>query len=199
MAGTQRSEYVGFHILTDAGERGAIEVQVPDDVSGEPVRKLGLGAEPEHTPFPFLQASGWKLHDIVYSRSLLPFLLSPRAQEVLAGEGFRGFAFREAEIELKGGDRVGDYAALAVSGRAGAIDVSLSERITIPPQAAGGIAMDGIRGLYFGLDKWDGSDVFSPHGAFTVIVTDAVREAVTAAGLTNFEFLPVIDYEQIAV
>jgi hypothetical protein len=59
--------------------------------------------------------------------------------------------------------------------------------------------MDGIRGLYFGLDAWDGSDVFSPQGAYTVIVTDAVREAVKAAGLTNVEFVPVVEYEQLAV
>jgi hypothetical protein len=199
VARNQRSEYDGFHILTHAGKRGAIEVQVPDGVCGEDACELGLGGQPEHKPFPFLQASGWKLYDIVSSRSLLPFLLSPRAQEVLAGEGLRGIAFQEAEIKLKGGDRVGDYAALAVNGRAGALDTSLSERITIPPQAAGGIAMDGIRGLYFGLDKWDRSDVFSPQGAYTVIVTEAVREVVTTAGLTNFEFLPVVEYEQLAV
>ena len=128
---------------------------------------------------------------------MIPFLLSPRAQEVLAG--LRGVTFREAEIKLKNGDRVGDYAALAVEGRAGALDKSLSERITLPPPVPEGIEMNGIRGLYFGLDQWDGSDVFSPQGAYTVIVTDAVREAMTAAGLTNVEFIPVVEFEQIAV
>ena len=59
--------------------------------------------------------------------------------------------------------------------------------------------MDGIRGLYFGLDEWDGSDLFSPQGAYTVIVTEAVRDAMTAAGLTNVAFIPVVEYEQIAV
>ena len=76
MARNVRSEYVAFHILTHAGERGAIEVRVTEDVSDDDACELGLGAEPERKPFPLLQASGWKLHDIVSSRSLVPFLLS---------------------------------------------------------------------------------------------------------------------------
>ena len=160
---------------------------------------MGLGAEPERNPWPFVQASGSKLHDIVSSRSLIPFLLSPQAQAALAGAQLRGFAFREAEITLKGGDRVGDTWRWPSSGRAGAIDRSLSERITLPPPIPEGVAMAGIRGLYFGLDEWDGSDVFSPHGAYTVIVTEAVRDAMTAAGLSNVEFLPVVEFEQLAL
>ena len=39
-------EFAAFYILTHAGNRGAIEVEVPDDVRGEAARELGLGAEP---------------------------------------------------------------------------------------------------------------------------------------------------------
>ncbi|RKQ88366.1 hypothetical protein C8N24_6408 [Solirubrobacter pauli] len=108
-------------------------------------------------------------------------------------------AFREVQIALRGGRQVDDYAALAVLGRAGAIDRSLSEPVTIDAPIAAGTAMKGLRGLYFGLDQWDGSDVFSPEGAFTVIVTDRVRHAITAAKLTNVRFLSVLEFEQLAV
>jgi hypothetical protein len=50
--------------------------------------------------------------------------------------------------------------------------------------------MPALRGLYFDEETWDGSDLFLLEGTRLLLVTDKVRGAVEAAGLSGFEFVP---------
>jgi hypothetical protein len=106
---------------------------------------------------------------------------------VLEGEGFTGWTTFPVRVDDRGTQRR-DYEGLAVVGRCGAIDDSLSEEILLPPPVAGGRSARALRGLCFPPDSWDGTDVFTAEGRTDVFVVERVKAALELTGITNVGF-----------
>lgn len=91
-------------------------------------------------------------------------------------------------VALDGSRELQGYRGLAVTGRCGAIDDSLSAEILLPPPVPGGRAGRALRGLCFPPASWDGSDVFTAEDYAGAFVVNRVKEALEAARVTNVEF-----------
>ncbi len=133
----------------------------------------------------FVRAEGSRLLDLVGTTVATLKLVSPRFVETLEEDDITGWTTFPVDLAVEGAS---GYAGLAVNGRCGAIDDTLSERITIPPPVPEGNAGPGLRGLYFRRGTWDGSDVFTSEDSASIFVTAAVKEALEEAGITGVEF-----------
>lgn len=145
----------------------------------------------------FVQTEGRVLHDLIGTGYASIKLLSSRAVDVLRQSRFSGWQTFDVEVRLADGPEIHDYHGLAVTGRAGPIDDSLSQRVVLPPLAPGGQSMPGFRGLCFDPATWDGSDVFTPEGYAGIFVVKAVVDAFAETGISNVSVQRASDIERI--
>jgi len=123
-------------------------------------------------------------YDFVGTEYVAIKLISDRFVEVLNTGGFTGWATFPVTL-AKPGEAIEGYHGLAVRGRSGPIDDSLSEQIVLPPPVPTGRARSGLRGRYFAPESWDGSDVFVPRDSGWVFMTEAVASALREEEVTN--------------
>lgn len=97
---------------------------------------------------------------------------------------------------LDEGSELDGYHGFAVIGRAGPIDDSLSEEVVLPPPAPQGRARRALRGACFPPESWDGSDVFACGESSAITVTEAVKEALEEAQISNVAFKRLSEIER---
>jgi Immunity protein family (Imm11) len=148
-------------------------------------------------PLEFIQVEGVHAGDFVATTSTSLYLVSPQFRRVLREREFTGWTSFPVGISMNDGTNLDGYEGLAVTGRCGPIDDSLSEEIIIPPPVPEGRARRGLRGLCFQPDSWDGSDVFVAEGYGGCFVTEAVKDALEYAGMTNIDFERLSEIERI--
>lgn len=146
-------------------------------------------------PIQFVVDEGKKQFDLIGTTLAIPKIVSSRLIEILNDNNFTGWSTYPVEISQKDGSRIEDYSGLAVSGRCGPIDDSLSERVVLEPLAPGGAAMDGLKGWLFHPESWDGSDLFMPIDSRAIFMTKRVRDALVAGGMTNVKLDPITELE----
>lgn len=124
-------------------------------------------------------------------------LVSERFLAVLRQHNFAGWTTFPVRVVLsEDGRELGGYHGLAVTGRAGPIDDSLSEEVVIPPPVPEGRASPGLRGLCFPPESWDGSDIFTADNEAAIFVVEPVKAALEAAGVTNIDFQRLSEIER---
>lgn len=158
---------------------------------------LARGEDQPAEPTEFVRDEGRTPHDVVGTTHAMLILVSERFLGVLRQHGFTGWTTFPARIFLDDGSELQGYDGLAVTGRCGAIDDSLSEEVILPPPAPGGRARPGLRGLCFPPDSWDGSDIFTAEGYAGMFVVEAVKRALQKAGITNIDFRRLSEIERI--
>lgn len=122
--------------------------------------------------------------DVIWTSYAGPLIVGARVLEVFGS--FGGWHTYPVEVYDKEGRSIEGYAGLAVVGRCGPIDDSLSE--VVLREFPGG-TFPVRRGLLFQPDSWDGSPLFMPserHNA--VFVTDDVREKLELHKIENLAF-----------
>ena len=107
-----------------------------------------------------------------------------------------GWTTYAVEVYGKDGERIEGLHGFAVLGRCGSVLWSKGQRIIVPAATPAGRATTGWRGLYFDADGWDGNDIFLPRNYGSVIVTERARAAVEDAGLKNFHFTRLTEFER---
>lgn len=152
-----------------------------------------------NTPVAVEVAAGRIPRDLVSATRTGIHLLSPRTQQVLREGGFMGWKTYPIRVNARRSSLLDGYVGLVVTGRSGAIDDSRSERVILPPKTPQGQAIPAWRGLYFDPSSWDGNEFFVPSGTAHIIVGDAVRRAIEAAGLSNFRFTPLAEFERLVI
>ncbi|MCH8806244.1 MAG: hypothetical protein IH986_09175 [Planctomycetes bacterium] len=142
-------------------------------------------------------ASGSTARDFV-STSLHPLtLVSDHVVELL--RPLSGWTTYSVEVYGKKGELIPGYHGLAVTGRCGPIDNSLSQpRVCEPPVPQGRRSRKWF-GAYFDEKTWDGSDLFVPEGTAMTVVTDAVKQALLRAKITNVEFEPLTEHNNTTI
>ena len=63
----------------------------------------------------------------------------------------------------------------------------------MPPPVPEGQPWPALRGLLFEPDSWDGNDLFTPEGTTAVFITDQVKSAIDAAGITGVQIKPITE------
>jgi len=110
-------------------------------------------------PVVFKQEYGKKLQDMLDTGTESLFLISDRMKSVLEANNLTGWKTFAVKVLTKKGEDIPGYHGLSITGRCGKIDYSKSEIFEkrLVPEAP---LAKFHKGLYVGLDEWDGSDFF---------------------------------------
>jgi hypothetical protein len=120
-------------------------------------------------------------------------IIADSVVQMLRAHGFTGWGLYELSVQDKQGQPVPGYSGLAVPGRCGKLEQSMSVRV--PRIYPGGI-FPVWKGLLFEPSTWDGSDFFMPVGETGhVFVVEAVKQAFEKAKIRDVEFEPLDQLE----
>ena len=145
-------------------------------------------------PIKFTQSSGKKWTDVLNPNSVSMYVVSERFIELLAENGVTGWKNYPIIIFDKEGKEVSGYTGFSVIGKCGKIDYSQStiiEKRLVPEGPLGKY----YKGLYIGLDKWDGSDFFLPEKNLGIIITSKAADVLKKSKFTNIRFENLTDIE----
>ena len=144
-------------------------------------------------PVSFRQGSGRKLTDILRIGCVWPFLISERLKHILEEHNFTGWKTFPVKVYDKNNVEIQGYYGFSVTGRCGPINYNKCEIIEkqILPEAT---LEKYYKGLYVGLDKWDGADFFLSAGYMGIIVTERVSDALKDSKL-NVNFKNLAEFE----
>jgi hypothetical protein len=171
-----------YYAMDGAWKRGAVELDAVDDID----QYQFLRSEMIPTaPIRLRHATGRHWCDLVSSSCC--DLLSNRVFQAFEDCSATGWKAFPVDIRNKKSEVVSGYAAISVTGRAGPLDPSLSQRQWFEPPVPEGKGHWGLKGCLFQPDTWDGSDVFIPGITSFVFVTEKVKRAVEGIGVSNIE------------
>ena len=195
-SGSTSKEFPGFDkifLLGEAGSNRAFrgDLDVETDTFGltraevhptQPVRVgWGMGrARP-------VDSMMWATHAAIV-------IVADSVVQLLRSHGFTGWTTYEVAVRDKQGEPAPGYHGLAVTGRCGPIDPSLS--VELPRIRPTGV-FTIWKGLFFDPASWDGSDFFtSTQNMGSVFVVDAVKQAFERAKIRNVHFTALDQFER---
>lgn len=145
-------------------------------------------------PVVFKQEYGKKLEDVLDTGWPGLFLISDHLKFVLEKNNTTGWKCFEIKLLDKKEKEIKGYQGLSVTGRCGAIDHSQSEIIEKRMVPTGPLTRY-YKGLYIGLDKWDGRDFFLPEEYFGIVVTSKVTNVLKINKVTNVKLKELSDIQ----
>jgi hypothetical protein len=145
-------------------------------------------------PLPFKQAYGKKLQDILDTGYAALYLISDRMKSVLEDEGLTGWKTYPVQVFDKHDMEISGYHGFSIIGRCGERDESKSE-IIMKQFVPNGPIVKYYKGLYVGLDTWDGSDFFLEEKTIGAIVTRKAADVLKKSKLTNIKLANLADIE----
>lgn len=179
------------YVLGFAPARGRLHLEPCEPLDGYALKegRLRPAAPPR-----FRRYSGSKLLDLLDTTWAVLEVVSPRVLQALEGAGATGYRPVPVVIERDGG-AVEGYAVLSVVGRSGALDWAAARLETRPPPVPQGQPVTMRVGPRIDPAAWDGSDVFLPGDSLVACVTQKVKDALDAAGVTGVHLTPLAEYE----
>jgi len=131
---------------------------------------------------------------VIWTTHAAPIIIADSVVQLLRTHGFTGWSLFPASVRDKQEQPVPAYSGLAVTGRCGNLDPSLS--VEVPRIYPGGI-FPVWKGLFFDPLSWDGSDFFMPAQRFGfVFVVEEVKKAFEQAKIRNVKFTPLDQFER---
>lgn len=132
-----------------------------------------------------------KPSDFVRTTYANPLLISDRVRTLLIDNRVTGWRSWPCSIVGKHGEKY-DYNFLGVSGRCGPINHNVD---SIVSRRKGLIDVEFVRGMYFDLSGWDGSDICMPDGGGYRIITKKLRDIFVNNKLKNCEMTDIREVE----
>ncbi len=145
-------------------------------------------------PVIFKQEYGKKLADILGTGHASLYLVSDRMKSILEDHQITGWKTFPIKLYDKKKNEILGYSGFSVTGRCGPIHDELAEivdRQSIP----NGPIYQVYKGLYVGLDEWDGTDCFIPDKTSFIVVTKKIKTLLTDNKITNLEFKNLMEIE----
>jgi hypothetical protein len=156
---------------------------------------LFIGREIPKNPVDFrYYMGGTKLDDCLSSPDK-GWLWSDRLVMALNDAQITGFKLYSVILKDKQKEDVEGYSGVSIIGRAGKIDLKKSQIIREQPEGWPKI-IERLKGMYFGLKEWDGSDIFLAENQSFVFCTKKFVDTVSKLKGHNFEFTPVSEYRR---
>ena len=173
---------------------GALDLK--DDEEGVNDRDRLIIGKYEGITFPvvFKQFQGKKLLNILGTGWPGLYLISDKTKTVLEENHLTGWKTFPIKLYDKKENEILGYHGFSVTGRCGPIDYQKAEivdRQRIPT----GPVFKAYKGLYIGLDKWDGSDFFIPDKTLFRIVTTNAANILKKDKTLNAELTNCADFE----
>lgn len=192
-------DYSRFFVLGETFDCGAFRVRSVDD-DLDPFALTRAERTPRQ-PVQFRRDEGMHLYDFIGTTWAVLYLVSDRIINLLADRKFTGWTTYPVEIRDGSDDLVPGYHGLAVTGRCGPIDDTLSPIEVLPPPVPGGKSMPHHLGLRFQPATWDGSDLFTPEGTGFVFLTESVADGLLQLKLdvTNLSVEPLTEVRRLVV
>jgi hypothetical protein len=132
--------------------------------------------------------------EVFWTTHAVPIIIAPSVVQLLRTHGFTGWSLYPVSVRSKGGQPTPDYNGLAVTGRCGNLDHSMS--VEVPRIYPGGI-FPVWKGLFFDPASWDDSDFFMPAQRFGfVFVAEEVKKTFERAKIRNAKFTPLDQFER---
>lgn len=186
-------DYRDLFLLSNAQVRGALTVKSTDPLPDSSL----LRAESAVTlPLVFKHSMGGTPKDLIPTGYPAVKLLSDRVFEILRREQVSGWTTFPVVVHGQDGIVTG-YQGLAVTGRCGPINKSLSGEVWRDPPSPLGRRRLVRMGLYFHPETWDGSDVFVPQNADYVFVVARVKHMLEKAKVRNIMFERLTEVENL--
>jgi len=187
--------YDNIFLVRDGSIGGTLHLKAMN-LPGDPY-DIHAGVTRPVYPIIYKQHSGRYLHDQLTTTHAILVLYSERVISMLADRKFTGWITYPVEIYRKDGRSIPGYYGFSVIGRCGPIDDGRRQRVLLPPREKGGKCVQGLRGLKFQGDSWDGSDIFCPLGTGFIFITEEVRRSLQEIKPSNVSFLKLSDFEVI--
>jgi hypothetical protein len=131
--------------------------------------------------------------DLIWTSQGVPIVVSDRVIGILSEEGFTGWDTYPVTVVGQDGRVIENYRGLAITGRCGPLDSSMS-LVVLRQYPAGTFPVR--RGRFFDPSTWDGSDLFMPQRpAEHVFALAEVRVAFNRARIRNVEFQRIDELE----
>lgn len=131
---------------------------------------------------------------VMWTTHAIPIIIADSVVQLLRSHGFTGWSLYEVSVRDKQGEQAPGYHGLAVTGRCGDFDPSMS--VQVPRIRPAGI-FPVWKGLFFDPTSWDGSDFFmSTRRVGAVFVVEAVKQAFERAKIRNVSFTPLDQFER---
>ncbi len=147
--------------------------------------------------YAFKQIGGKNSYDFLLAGFSFIYLISSRVKNLLLENGFTGWKEKKVEVYSNGKKQLADYSGLAIVGKCGPIINELSVKKQVEPPVSFGNSYEAYFGLYFDEKSWDGSDIFSPTGKHNIFVTEKVRNVLVQHNVSNIDFTPISDVENM--
>lgn len=131
---------------------------------------------------------GRDLKDIIETGWPSLYLISKKTLDIFKKNSFTGWNVFPIEVFDKKGKEIKNYYGFSVTGRCGSISFDKSK--SIKKQFSPNSPFENYYiGLYIGLDRWDGSDIFIPEGSLHIIMSKKLKIIMEKEKVSNIEFL----------
>lgn len=132
--------------------------------------------------------------EVIWTTHAVPIIIADSVVQLLRTHGFTGWSLYPVSVQDKQKQPVPAYSGLAITGRCGNLDHSMS--VEVHRIFPGGI-FPVWKGLFFDPATWDGSDFFMPAQRFGfVFVVEEVKKALERAKIRNVKFTPLEQFER---
>lgn len=145
-------------------------------------------------PILFEQECGKKLLDVLGTGWPGLSLISDKMKTVLEENKLTGWKTFPIKLYDKKRNEILGYHGFSVTGRCGPIDDRNAEIIDKQRIPEGPI-FKAYKGLYIGLDKWDGSDFFIPDKSLFRIITNKTANILKKDKTLNIKLTNCTDFE----
>lgn len=184
-------DYNNIYSLSDKDLRGAINLLPCNKMD---YYKLFRGEVDDIGSVLFQINYGDKRYDIVNTGYAGLYLFSDKVISLLSENEINGWGTYPCQIK---GTNLKGYSVFTVTGRCNEIDYSKSERFMKQPYSPNGKAIEALKGLYFDIDTWDKSDIFTPTNSVFTFITEKVNILFRKNKITNLKLEQITEVEII--
>ncbi|MBW6498327.1 MAG: hypothetical protein K0B09_08070 [Bacteroidales bacterium] len=170
-----------FYIVLDKDTRGSLNL-IPKLKQEIDINQVFRNELMPDKVIEFFPNYGTQAFDFLNSGYAGVFLISRFIFDLLTTNKISGWKAIPARIL---GYESLEYFLLTIKGRCSAIDYDKSESFIKPPFTPTGKPFEAKRGLFFDLNSWDGSDIFTPDNSRMIFVTEKVKKILIKSKATN--------------
>lgn len=181
--------HTDFYVISEKDARGAMTL-VPQ-LNADFYKVFRSEYIPEYV-VECMPSLGSKTFDFLNSGYAGLNLVSKKIVELFRNNAISGWS--SIPVRIKGYENC-EYYLFTVTGRCSAIDFEKSVSFIKDPFTPTGRHIVAKRGLYFDLNSWDGSDIFTPEKSTFTFVTEKVISLLSKSKATNVIFKNLTKFE----
>lgn len=153
-------------------------------------RDLHRGRFRPNQPLVMRHNVGGPLRDVVITGYADPNVVSQAFVDALTTAGCSGWSLFPVTVYDKEGVIANGFHGFQVVGECGPVDWRRSQ--PVPVQLPGGV-FPRLKGMYFAVETWDGSDVFGQTDTGFVFMTEKAVLALRRSRISNMDAEPIDD------